>query len=271
MTTSSLINSATNGTSTLGSSGNSAASTAASQTASSSSQLASNMNTFLQLLTTQLQYQDPMNPMDTSQFTNQLVEFASVQQEIDINQNLESMMSSQNNAALASAANYLGTNVTAVSSSLPLQSGSSTFYYTTPANSTGVNIVISDSSGNIVDTMNGSAVAGTHAVSWNGDNIYGQTEPDGTYTLSVSSTGSNGTSTQLDTAVLGKVTAVATDPTNNQTQVMLGSVGVDLSNIIEMQGSGSGSGSTSAITSALQNAQNASSSSNSNTNTGTSG
>jgi len=76
-------------TSTLGSAAASTASTAASQTASSQQQLATNMNTFLELLTAQLKHQDPLDPMDTSQFTNQLVLFAQVQQQIDINQNLE--------------------------------------------------------------------------------------------------------------------------------------------------------------------------------------
>src|SRR5579871_1218778 len=144
---------------------------AVASTASSQQQFSGNMNTFLQLLTSQLKYQDPLNPMDTSQFTNQLVLFAQVQQQIDINQNLESMMSSQNDSALASSANYLGTGVTAVSNALPLQNSDATFYYTTPSDASGVSIVISDSAGNIVETINGNSAPGTHSATWNGDNI----------------------------------------------------------------------------------------------------
>ncbi|HEY1723571.1 MAG TPA: flagellar hook capping FlgD N-terminal domain-containing protein [Magnetospirillaceae bacterium] len=250
-------------TSTLGSAGSSATATAASQTASSQQQLAANMNTFLELLTAQLQNQDPLNPMDTSQFTNQLVLFAQVQQQIDINQNLETMMSSQNDTALASSANYLGEGVTAVSQTLPLQNSTSTFYYTTPSNSASVQVVVSDSAGNIVDTMTGDATAGTHTATWNGAQVSSSsTAADGNYTLSVTSTGTDGSTTQLDTAVSGTVTAVAVDPTNNAPMVMLGSLGVDLTNIIQIQKSGSTDTNTSGIGTALSNAQ-----SSSNTNT----
>ncbi len=261
MTTSAL-------TSTLGTSTSSAQQTAASQTASSQQQLAANMNTFLELLTAQLQHQDPLNPMDTSQFTNQLVLFAQVQQQIDINQNLETMMGSQNSSALASSANYLGTTVTAVSSSLPLQSSSATFYYTTPSDAQSVSAVITDSAGNIVDTLSGNATAGTHSLTWNGANVSGGTAPDGTYTVTVTATGTNGGTTQLDTAVNGKVTGIAVDPNNNQPMVELGSVGVDLSNLIEVQATGSTDSNLGTIGTALGNAQNAQNNSNGNTSGG---
>lgn len=254
-------------TSTLGAANSSAQSTAASQTATSSQQLAANMNTFLELLTAQLQHQDPLNPMDTSQFTNQLVLFAQVQQQIDINQNLETMMGSQNSAALASSANYLGTGVTAVSSSVPLQNSSANFYYTTPANAASVSIVLTDSAGNIVDTMTGDATSGTHAATWNGAQVSGGTAADGTYGVTVTATGTNGATSQLDTAISGTVTAVAVDPSNNDPMVMLGSVGVDLSNIIEVQKAGATSGNLGSIGQALQNAQNQTNAQNAGTST----
>lgn len=248
-------------TSTLGSAGAASQATAASQVASSQQQLATNMNSFLSLLTAQLQHQDPLNPTDTSQFTNQLVLFAQVQQQIDINQNLETMQASQNSSALASSANYLGTGVTAVSSSLPLQNGTSSFYYTTPANAASVSIVITDSAGNIVDTQTGSATAGTQSATWNGQKFDGTTAKDGTYNLTVTATGTDGSTTQLDTAISGTVTAIAVDPANNQPQVLLGSVGVDLTNIIEVQAPGSSAGNLGSIGTALNNAQQAATSS----------
>lgn len=214
-------------------------SSAVSSTAADQSQFSGNMNTFLQLLTTQLQYQDPLDPMDTSQFTNQLVEFASVQQQIDINTNLESMLANQDNSAMATAANYIGQQATGISNSLPLQSSTAQFAYTTPANTGSVNIVISDSSGNIVATMTGNATAGTNVQSWNGQNIYGEQEPDGTYQITVNALGSDGTNTQLQTAVTGKVTGVGTDPSNNQTELFMGGAALDLSNVVEVQAAGS--------------------------------
>src|SRR5579883_738791 len=65
-----------------------AATSAANQVAASQSQFSSNMSSFLTLLTSQLKNQDPLSPMDSTQFTNQLVEFSQVEQQIDINSNL---------------------------------------------------------------------------------------------------------------------------------------------------------------------------------------
>src|ERR1700761_5707023 len=113
----------TSGTSSTQTAAQSTLNNAVSSTASAQQSFAGNMNTFLQLLTTQLKYQDPLNPMDSSQFTNQLVEFASVQQQIDINTNLEAMLANQDNSAMATAANYIGNEATGISTSLPLQSG----------------------------------------------------------------------------------------------------------------------------------------------------
>ena len=212
---------------------------AQSQTASSAQQLAGNMQTFLQLLTTQLKYQDPSAPMDTSQFTSQLVQYASVEQEININQNLETMLANQDNSSMATAANYIGAVATGTSNSLPLQNGLAQFEYTTPANTKAVNIVVSDSSGNIVDTMNGTAAAGTYVQQWDGTNIYGGKAADGTYGVQITAVANDGSTQTLTPAVSGTVTGVATDTSNNQTELFLGGVGIDLSKILEVQAPGS--------------------------------
>src|SRR5580700_11949070 len=77
-----------------------------------SQQLAGNFNTFLGLLTTQLQNQDPMSPMDTNQFTQQLVEFASVEQQMNTNTNLQTLVSLQQTAQDSQALNFVGQTVT---------------------------------------------------------------------------------------------------------------------------------------------------------------
>src|ERR1700742_4679470 len=91
------------------------ASSAATATATqdvASKQLAGNFDTFLTLLTTQLQNQDPMNPMDSNQFTQQLVEFSQVEQQIDTNDNLKSLISLGQSRSTADAVGYLGKAVT---------------------------------------------------------------------------------------------------------------------------------------------------------------
>src|SRR6201985_2858476 len=79
---------------------------------SSMQQLSGNFDTFLQLLTTQLQNQDPTSPMDTNQFTQQLVEYSQVEQQIDTNTNLQSLITQGGTQNAAYAPSYLGKNVT---------------------------------------------------------------------------------------------------------------------------------------------------------------
>ena len=75
-------------------------------------QLADNFNSFLTLLTTQLQNQDPLDPLDTNQFTQQLVEFTSVQQQVDMNTNMQTLISLQQTSEATSAMQFLGSSVT---------------------------------------------------------------------------------------------------------------------------------------------------------------
>ena len=91
--------------------------------AAGSQQLAGNFNTFLTLLTTQLQNQDPLDPLDTNQFTQQLVEFASVEQQVNMNTNLQTLISLQQTAEATSAMQFLGSNVTltGTTATLPTQ------------------------------------------------------------------------------------------------------------------------------------------------------
>src|SRR5579871_3666816 len=87
-------------------------------------QLASNFNSFLTLLTTQLQNQDPLSPLDTNQFTQQLVEFASVQQQVDMNTNMQTLISLQQASEASSALQMVGATVTLNGTSAPLTSSS---------------------------------------------------------------------------------------------------------------------------------------------------
>src|SRR5580693_8113326 len=97
---------------TSSSSSSSTSSTAQAAGANASQQLAGNFNTCLQLLTTQLQNQDPLSPLDTNQFTEQLVEFASVEQQINENSNLQTLISLQQTSAATQAMQFLGSSVT---------------------------------------------------------------------------------------------------------------------------------------------------------------
>src|SRR5579863_1371105 len=108
MTTTSTIPATTS----PGSTASSSASPSTSAGLDGSQQLAGNFTTFLQLLTTQLQNQNPLDPLDTNQFTQQLVEFASVEQQVDMNTNMQTMITLQQTSAATAALQLVGSTVT---------------------------------------------------------------------------------------------------------------------------------------------------------------
>src|SRR3974390_2835673 len=91
--------------------------------------LAGNFNEFLKLLTTQLQNQDPLSPMDTNQFTQQLVQFSSVEQQINMNTQLSTLISLQQTAQTAQAASFIGATVTVNGATAQLVNGRATWNY----------------------------------------------------------------------------------------------------------------------------------------------
>ncbi|MGO9046974.1 MAG: flagellar hook assembly protein FlgD [Xanthobacteraceae bacterium] len=199
-------------TSSSGSSSSSSSSASAAQAAgtSSSQQLAGNFDTFLQLLTTQLQNQNPLDPLDTNQFTEQLVEFASVEQQINMNTNLQSLISMQQTSEATSALQLVGSTVTVGGNSATLSNATSTaatwsLTTTTPATAT---VTVTSSTGATAYSGTLSLNAGTQSFTWNGQGNNGQTWPDGTYTLSVKATGANGQAVTVSTQVQGVVSGV---------------------------------------------------------------
>src|SRR5690348_15434296 len=114
--------------------------------------IAGNFDTFLQLLTTQLQNQNPLDPLDTNQFTQQLVEFSGVEQQLKTNDYLSSLVSVNSNTVNSSAVGYIGKTVTASGVRSKLANGKATWNFNVPADST-VNVSIKDANGNSVYTQ----------------------------------------------------------------------------------------------------------------------
>ena len=102
-----------------------AASTSAAATAKTS--LGKDFNTFLNMLTTQLKHQDPLSPMDSTQFTSQLVQYSGVEQQINANTNLEKLITLQQANSTSQAISYLNQNVEISSDKIPLQGGSADY------------------------------------------------------------------------------------------------------------------------------------------------
>jgi len=215
-TTSTAINTGINAisnVSTTSSSTSSSASTAGAVGSSASQQLAGNFDTFLQLLTTQLQNQNPLDPLDTNQFTQQLVEFAGVEQQINMNTNLQTLISMQQTSEATSALQLVGSTVTVGGQAATLSNatGSSAIWNLTAASPATANLTITNSSGQTAFTGTMALNAGSQSFSWNGMGNNGQTWPDGTYTLTVTATGANGQPVTVSSQVQGVVSAVNTN------------------------------------------------------------
>jgi flagellar basal-body rod modification protein FlgD len=195
-------------------------------------QLAGNFNTFLKLLTTQLQNQDPTSPMDSNQFTQQLVEFSQVEQQINTNQNLQTLINQGQSANGAYAMSYLGRSVTISNGQAALQKGAAAWDYTLGTTAQATTLTVSDSSGRVVYTGAGETTSGAHSFSWDGKDINGNQLPDGTYTLNVGATAQDGSTVSTavtSTGVVSEVNLSGGTPT-----LMIGPMSVPLTAVSDV-------------------------------------
>jgi flagellar basal-body rod modification protein FlgD len=170
-------------------------------------EIASNFTTFLQLLTTQLQNQDPLSPMDTNQFTQQLVEFAGVEQQMKTNDTLSTLVSLQQSAQTSQALSLVGATVVVNGTTAQLANGQATWSLTAtqPATAT---VTIAAPSGQTVYTATGAVNAGSQPFTWNGVGSDGTTWPAGNYTLTATAVTASGQSTTVTSQVEGQITSV---------------------------------------------------------------
>jgi len=197
------------------------------------SQLSGNFSTFLTLLTTQLKNQDPTSPMDSSTFTQQLVEYSQVEQQIDSNTNLKTLITQGQSQSGAFATSYLGKTVTVTNGQGALTGGAAAWNYTLGTQAASTQISITDANGKTVYTGAGSTTAGAHAFAWNGQDNNGNKLADGTYTLSAAALASDGSSVTTSVASSGQVSEV--DMTSGTPQLVVGSMRIGLSAIANVQ------------------------------------
>lgn len=155
--------------------------------------LAGNFSTFLTLLTSQLQNQDPLSPMDSTQFTQQLVQFSQVEQQIKTNQNLEGLAQQYQAASAGAALSYLGKNALIQSDTLRLSGSSAQWGYSLPSTANSVRLEVRDASNRTVFQANGISSAGDHIYTWDGKDSNGNTMPTGNYHLVVTAQDASGT------------------------------------------------------------------------------
>ncbi len=198
--------------------------------ASSLTSLTNNFSSFLQLLMTQLQNQDPTSPIDTSQFTTELVQFTGVQQQINTNTSLTQLIQLTQSGELMQGSQMVGKKVDLTSQQLALQNGQAQVQFTATAGQP-VQITVTNSNGAAVQTVSMTATQGSNTWTWNGQDSSGQTLPDGAYGVSVIGGSSGGSAAALPFTVIGTATGVQQSASGNAVQLEVGALTVPFSAI----------------------------------------
>jgi flagellar basal-body rod modification protein FlgD len=198
-------------TTTTGASATGAGPIGSGSTAGSGTRLSADLNTFLRLLTTQLRNQDPTQPMDANQLTNQLVQFSTVEQQMNTNQTLQSLLSLQQAGQLGQAAALVGRRVAVETDRLPLQAGRAELNLPAAGAARSARIEIRDTTGNLVRSQDVPLGTAAGAWRWDGKDQRGQSRADGSYRVTVTGRGSDGASVPIGFTVTGEVTGATRD------------------------------------------------------------
>ena len=197
--------------------------------ASSTSTLAGNFETFLSLLTTQLKNQNPLDPLDTNQFTQQLVQFAGVEQQLKTNDTLSALLTSSQTAQAGAAFNLVGREITAFGDTAMLDEGKATWSLDSPKDGVTATITIRDRNGAVVYTGDRKLVMGDQDFVWDGKKTDGSTAPEGLYTISVDAKDVSGNVVQVTSDVSGVVDGV--DLTTGEAVLLIGDIRVPLGSL----------------------------------------
>lgn len=196
--------------------------------------LAGNFDTFLKLLTTQLKQQDPLQPMDATAFTSQLVQFASVEQAIQTNSKLEALTKLTRTSGTAAALGLLGQEVTATTDQVGLAAeGDATIHYRLPRPAAEVQLSVLDSRGQVVRTATGTTAVGDHALTWDGLGSTGERLPAGPYTVKIVAKDADGAALTVEQFLSGRVQGL--EPRDGDTQLLVGGVVVPLGSIRDIR------------------------------------
>lgn len=194
--------------------------------------IADNFDTFLQLLITQLKNQNPLEPLDTNQFTQQLVQFTGVEQQLKTNEFLQAMMQSTQNATNSQAVSYVGKTVTASGTTTELRDGKAVWVFKIDKPAENSVVTIKDQNGNVVYSQELSLKAGTDDIVWDGTTNTGQRLTSGTFTININARDGNGVYVPVTTQLMGVVEAV--DLSGTEPQIVIGGLRVPLSAIMSV-------------------------------------
>jgi flagellar basal-body rod modification protein FlgD len=196
-------------------------------------QVQSEFNTFLTLLTTELQNQDPSSPLDTNQFTSQLVQFSQLEQTLNTNTDLSSLITGQQQGLMGAALGYIGHTVETSGGNIALDgTDADNLNYTLASTAQSATINILNSSGQTVAQIPGTTNSGSNTVSYNGTFAGQPTLPPGQYSFTVTAVDASGNAVQSTVLTTGTVTGV--DNTNGTVNLHIGNLIVPASSVVEV-------------------------------------
>ncbi len=193
------------------------------------SQLSGNFSTFLTLLTTQLKNQDPTSPMDSNQFTQQLVMYSQVEQQIQSNTNLKTLISQGSSNAASMTTSYLGKKVSVTNGQASLTGGAANWTYNLATAAASAQLTVTNASGKVVFTGPGTTTAGNNSFAWNGKDNNGNQLSDGAYKLTVTANDAAGETVTSSVASAGTVTQI--DMTSGTPLLVVGNMEIGLGDV----------------------------------------
>ena len=203
----------------------------AQQTINQAGQLAEDFDQFLNLLTTQLQNQDPLDPMDSTEFTNQIVQFTQVEQAINTNQKLDDLLALNLGTQAGFALGYVGMDIRYQSAELAYDGETPVdLSYVLESGVAQAQVNIRDEAGELVFTDTVSTAAGLNEIVWDGSHSGGGFVGAGTYTVSIDALNAEGSPVDVPTVVTGRVRGVETQ--NGVPFLLVGDRAVQLGNVL---------------------------------------
>src|SRR2546423_3236377 len=190
--------------------------------------LAGNFDTFLRILTTQLKNQNPLDPLDTNQFTQQLAQFAGVEQQINMNQQLTTLVTLQKATQTTSAMSFLGSTATVDGTTTKLTNGAASWSFAVDKPSTAT-VNIKTATGALACSGSYPLSPGAQNFNWDGRGNNGVKWPDGDYTMTVTAKDASGNTIAVSTEVKGTVDGV--DLTQNPPMLKIGGQSFSLDRI----------------------------------------
>jgi len=200
-------------------------------TASAKPRFNADFDSFLKLLTTQLQNQDPTNAMDAQQMTQQLVQFSSVEQQLAVNSNLERLIALQQGDQLVSAAPLMGRVLEVESDRLALQDGAAALRLP-PATGAArtARVEVLDERGRLVRAADVRLGAGATDWRWDGTDSGGRRRPDGAYAVRVTGLDAGGAAVgAMNAGVLARATGV--ERSDGEVRLLMGPLALPLGSL----------------------------------------